>query len=191
MDNSKYYKPNVQLKHNEIPAAVSVDTGEIRVINQRPNNLPEGKEIWNGNGKFAKLYDKAWNYMLEVFSPLEFKIIAQMISMASINSNSLKPLNDNTTINELATTFNIHRNSVTKLFTKLSNHGIYAEFNFHKAPLSFDPNDPSTFNNPSIECKYWVLNPYIIFRGKTIDSALVDLFRSSKLSKYVDSVNYI
>jgi hypothetical protein len=191
MDKNKYYKKENMFKHYEVPAALNPDTGELRVINPRPNNLPEGKEIWNTSGKFAKLYDKAWNYMLEVFSPLEFKIVAQMISMASINSNSLKPLNDNTTINELASTFNIHRNSVTKLFTKLSNHGIYAEFNFHKAPNSFDPNDPSTFNTPSIECKYWVLNPYIIFRGKTIDSALVDLFRDSKLSKYVDNVNYI
>ena len=108
-----------------------------------------------------------------------------MVSMASVRSNSLKPLNDSTSIMALSETFGIHRNNIKRLLNKIKNHGIYAEFDFSKAPLSFDPNDPSTFNDETKEAKYWVLNPFIVFRGKTIDSVLVDLFKETKITRYV------
>lgn len=154
---------------------------------KRPNNLPEDKEIHFKKGKFGKFYNEAMDYMLEVFKPIELKIIMQMMSMASMRSNSLRPLNDETSIKQLSDTFGVHRNNIKRLLTKLYDHGIYAEFDFAKAPLSFNPNDPSTFSDVSKSSKYWVLNPFIMFRGKTIDTALVDLFRNTKITLYVAS----
>lgn len=176
---------NVRVKHNEIIQFVNPDTGKVRTMPNRVNNLPSSKEMHFPGGRFVKFYEESMDYMLKVFKPTELKIVIQMMQMASFNSNSMKPLNDDTSIKELSDTFGIHRNNIKKLLAKLFSHGIYAEFDFAKAPLSFDPSDPTTFDDESKACKYWVLNPFVSFKGKTISSALVDLFSESKLTKYV------
>lgn len=182
------YEQKVKLTHEEHVEIVNGNSGEVKRVRRGPSNLPENKEIFDPPTRWAKFYNTAMDYMLEVFKPIELKIIMQMMAMAREHSNSLKPINDDTSIAELGKTFGIHRNNVKKLLNKLYNHGVYAEFDFAKAPLSFDPNDPSTFNNESKRTKYWVLNPYIAFRGKTIDTALVDLFRETKIARYVKNI---
>ena len=54
------------------------------------------------------------------------------------------------------------------MFEKLLKAGVYAEFRFG----AYD----------GIR-HYWVLNPYISFKGKIINSALVDLFRETNIAK--------
>ena len=163
------YEKTIQLNHDEVAAKVNLETGEIIELKQRPNNIPEGKEIWNP-GIFSKRYNAAWNYLLDKLSDKELTIVTRMVLMARPNSNSLEPFNDQSTLEELATKFCIHRNSVRQMFNKLLKYGVYAEFKFgSKTGIKH----------------YWVLNPYIDFKGKTIDKALVDLFRETVIAELV------
>lgn len=179
------YERTIRLRHDEIAAKKNMRTGEFMEVIKRANNIPDNKELHFTTGKYAKFYNEAMNYILEVFSPIELQVIFKMVSMSSMYSNSLRPLNDNTSVADLSKTFGIHRNNVKRILDKVKSHGVYAVFEVDNAPISFDPNDISTFNKESRQVDYWVLNPFIVFRGKTIDSALVDLFRNTKLTKYV------
>jgi hypothetical protein len=179
------YTKEVKLRDDEVAAKINTRTGEIFEVKSRPNNIPDNKEVFFPEGYFHKSYDHAWNYLLEVLKPVELKIVVQMCQIASVRSNSLQPLNNETTILSLSKKFDIPRNNVNKIFNKLYGHGVYAEFNFAQAPLSFDINDTSTFNDKYISQKYWVLNPYIAFKGKIIDIGIADLFKETKITKYV------
>ena len=158
----------ITLNNNELPAKVNSETGEIKTITPKRNNIPAGKEIHYSEGMFTKSYEKAWDYLLDYLTPVELQIVTRMSHMARPASNSLEPLNNKSTVQEIADTFHIHRNSVPKMFEKLLKAGVYAEFRF----VAYD----------GIR-HYWVLNPYISFKGKIINSALVDLFRETNIAK--------
>lgn len=163
------YERTIKLNHNEVAAKVNMETGEVTEIKQRPNNIPYNKESWNP-GPFSKRYNAAWDYLLENLSDKELTIVTRMVLMARPNSNSLEPFNDLSTVEELASKFHIHRNSVRQMFNNLLKHGVYAEFKFGaKNGIKH----------------YWVLNPYIDFKGKTIDKALIDLFRETVIADLV------
>jgi DNA-binding MarR family transcriptional regulator len=163
------YEQTVKLRHNEVAAKINIETGEYTEVSKKQFNVPEGKELFNP-GSFSKRYDAAWNYLLENLTDKELSIVVKMTLVARFNSNSLEPLSNVSSVEEIAEHFGIHRNSVTKMFNKLLKHGVYAEFKFG----AFD----------GIR-HYWVLNPYISFKGKTIDKALVDLFRTTNIAKLV------
>ena len=166
----------IKLESNELPAKVNSETGEIKTITARGNNIPDGRELHNPEGKFTKAYEEAWDYLLDHLSDKEMVIVTRMMHMARPSSNSLEPLNDSTSINELAETFHIHRNHVKKIFDNLMNNGVYAEFKFG----AYD----------GIR-HYWVLNPYISFKGKTIDSGIADLFRETRIAKLCNKKEYL
>jgi hypothetical protein len=166
------YKKTVKLQDNETLAKINKETGEILEVGNRRNNIPKGKELFQSKAAFTKTYDEAWDYLLENLKPTELKIVVQMCRMTRMNSNSLEPLNDSSTAIDIAETFGVHRNHVKRIFDKLFKLGIYAEFKFHSVTGLKH---------------YWVLNPYISFRGKVIDSGIVDLFRESKIAHYINS----
>ena len=92
-----------------------------------------------------------------------------MCRMAQMNTNSLQPLNDATTAMELAECFKLDRRRTKKTFEKLFNLGIYGKFSVVDENIAFT--------------KYWVLNPYLSFGGKIIDSSIARLFKGTRLTK--------
>ena len=118
---------------------------------------------------FSKNYTRSWNYLLDVLSPIELKIAIKMSTIADMNTNSLEPLNDTTSIRELAETFGISVNTVPKAFEKLLYHGVYATFEYthYKNGLT----------------KTWIFNPYISFKGKLIKSDIKELFDNTIIAK--------
>jgi len=161
------YEQTVKLQHNEIAAKVNLETGEFQEVKKRPNNIPQGKILWNP-GPFHKRFDASWKYLLNHLTDKEIVIVSKMTLMARPNSNSLEPLSNNSSSEEIAQQFGIHRNSVNKMFNKLFKLGVYAEFRFA--------------STSGIK-HYWVLNPYIAFYGKTISNTLADLFRETKFAE--------
>lgn len=155
------YKVEYVLDNNELPAKVDATTGETQILTKR-NNIPEGKEVFEPDGIFKKDYTKSWEFLDRVLTPLEFKVVAKLCRMARMNTNSLEPLNDDTTVNYIADYFSIGRNKVAPLFKKLFKLGVYAKFEAYK------PDVPYT--------KYWILNPYLSFSGKIIHSDIAKLF---------------
>lgn len=158
------YEQTIKLKHNEIPAKINKTTGEVREIKKRRNNLPEGKTILKQEN-FAKINVKTIPYLIEECSKVELAIILQMVGKAEFNTNSLKPLSNETTVRELAEEFNISKNDVKRTFEHLYSLGVYASLKICKADSK----------------EMWILNPYISFKGKLTDDALVANFKDTKI----------
>ena len=163
------YKQEVKLQDNERIMKVNSETGEVTTIPKRMNNIPENRHDFEPDAIFRKDYTKSWEYLDKVLTPLEFKVVAKLCRMAKMNTNSLEPLNDNTTIQSIAEEFNIGRNKVSPLFNKLFKLGVYAKFEAYK------PDVPYT--------KYWILNPYLSFSGKLIHSDIARLFIGTIIEK--------
>lgn len=166
----KYYEQTVKLPHNKKLASVDMETGEVIEIPVRKNNIPEGKEFFGKEEKgWRKSFDHSWEFLEEVLTDLELRVVQKLCRLAEMNTNSLKPLNDDTAINTIAEEFNVGRNKVTPMFKKFFKLGIYAKFEAYK------PDVPYT--------KYWLLNPYLSFGGKLIDSDIAKLFAGTILEK--------
>lgn len=151
----------IKLNNNETPAKVNTETGEIFEFKSKRNNIPIGREVFEPNALFAKQYANTWIFLETMLTPVEYKIVHRMSLKAKMNTNSLEPLSKNSTIADLSREFNVHRNHIPKIFKKLFELGVYAEFKVFKYGEEVD---------------VWILNPYISFRGKLISSDIVSLF---------------
>ena len=163
------YTTHLRLNHNEVPAKIDVETGEVITVNKRPNNLPEGKQPFGIEEKgWRKSYDHSWDYLEEVLTDLELRVVLRLARMAKLNTNSLEPLSDETTQVEISTIFNIDHRKSKLLFKKLHDLGVYGKFDVVK------PGIPYT--------KYWILNPYLSFGGRLIHSDIANLFKGTVLT---------
>ena len=173
MKNFDYTK-QIRLKHYETPAKINVYTGEVtKVVNH--NNIPVGKELFEPNAMFRKSFDATEEFLDDVLTPLEFKVVARMCRMSKMNTNSLEPLSDSSTILEIAEELHINRRDVSKILDKLYDLGVYGKFEICKENTGYT--------------KYWILNPYIRFQGKTISSDIKHLFEGTKIHNHY--VNYL
>jgi hypothetical protein len=163
------YEVVVKLNHNETPHKLNMETGELIEVKSRRNNIPEGKELFEPNAKFVKCYYNTWQFMSRYLSSSELGIVIAMVTMADANNCSLKPLDDKTTVAELMDYFDISEKKVKSTFDKLHRLGVYGRF------------DVSEENKPYT--KYWILNPYIAFNGKIIESDISRLFTGTSVFK--------
>lgn len=161
------YIKELKLQDNEIPAKINQETGELIVIKQRPNNIPEGKSLLDYN-KFGMLNIELSKKLEKFFSNTELSIIFKLINRCEFKTNSLKPFNDETSIRILAEEFNVSTTTVPKVFKKLFDMGVY---------LQIKISEDSQVN------EYWVLNPYIFWRGKLKDDSLFLRFSNTDISK--------
>ena len=167
------YTTTITLNHEEIPAKINKSTGEFTELTKRPNNIPEGKEIFEPNGLFKKSYTESWKFLNQVTTPIEFKAAYALVMKAQMNTNSLEPLNDETTLNELMEILDVSINKVRPILKTLFELGVYGKFEV------YDPSKPYT--------KYWIINPYLSFSGKLVDSDIARLFRGTRIAKaYLD-----
>lgn len=160
------YTQEIALQHDETAAKVNLRTGQITKLHKRANNMPEGSEVFEPKAKFVKEYYRTWNFLENVLTDREYRIVHFMTRKAKYQTNSLEPLNDDTSKTKLSEVFNIPRNSVPKLFKKLKSLGVYAEVS-----VEYD----------GVENTFWVLNPYIGFNGKFINSSLVEIFKPTTI----------
>ena len=163
------YKKTVSLRYNEKIEVVNTETGEYREINTRPNNIPENKTVFIADEYFAKAYEKSWEYLVDNLSLVEIKIALKMSTMIEMNTNSLNPLDDKTSLRVLSGHFGISVNSIKKAFKHLLDIGVYASFRYgHYKRGIVDE---------------WVFNPYISFKGKLIESDIKNLFDDTEIGK--------
>lgn len=162
------YLKTVKLKHNQTVAIVNEDSGEITEIKERPNNIPEDKRIHKYT-EFSKVNSKAMKYLEKILSNEELGIVTKMINKADYESNIMIPLNNETSYRKLAEEFNISRNKVKNIFTKLFNLGVYAQIKVANGYHS----------------EYWTLNPYLSWKGKFIEKSISTYFCNTILAKQV------
>ena len=164
------YEKTIKLRHNEAVAKVDINTGEIIPEKKRPNNIPYGKEVFQHDASFSKSYEKSWNYLIDVLTPLELKVALIMSNMTEYATNSLSPLDNNTSYEMLIERFGISKGSVKKVLNKLFKVGVYASFKY------------SHYRRGLVE--EWVFNPYVSFKGRLIDSDLKNLFSNTIVARY-------
>ncbi len=161
-----YQKTTTLLNNNEFLLKGNRETGEVVEIKQRPNNIPEGKSKLDYENFGMINLD-----MLAILKPLlshtEISIIVSMIMRAEYNSNSLAPLNNETSIRELEKTFGIGHNLIPKTFKKLFDLGVYAQLK-----IATDRGN-----------EFWILNPHIYWKGKLKDDSLFKHFRNTEITK--------
>ena len=124
----KDYKKEIDLWNEEIPAAINLETGEVRTIMQRPNNIPEGKEVFENKAKFIKCYTNTGIFLQRYLTSEELGIVMTMIMLSDQKNCSLKPLDDKTTVEELMSLFDISEKKVKSTFIKLHQLGVYGKF---------------------------------------------------------------
>lgn len=162
------YTKEIRLKHNEIAAKVNTETGEIKEITKRPNNIPEDKEIFERDAKFAKCYKRTWNFLKFILSDTEYRIVHEMSLQAKPRTNSLAPLNNETSLDRLCSKYRISKSTASRIFSKLKGLGVYAEIDVE---YDFEA------------AGFWVLNPYIAYNSRVIDKLLVEIFSKTTIGK--------
>lgn len=149
------YTKTLKLQNHESVAVIDKKTGEFKEVKQRPNNIPEGGSLQKFE-TFSKVNDKAIAFLETVLSNEEMGIVFKMIKRSAYETNVMIPLNDEISYRELAEEFNIGKNKVDKIFTRLFNLGVYAQIKVANGPHS----------------EYWTLNPFISFKGRIISEAI-------------------
>lgn len=163
------YKSQFNLHHNEIPAVINSETGEIKELFRRPNNIPNGKEVFEEKGDFKKDYSKSWKYLKSVLTHTEYSAAHTLALMAKMNTNSLEPISDETPQIQLEQDLGLSKNVVKKTLARLFHYGVYGKFEVS------DPKKPYT--------KFWIINPYLSFSGKLIDSDIKNLFEGTYIAR--------
>jgi hypothetical protein len=165
----KVYRDSIDLKKGEVVAAHNPVTGRTRIKRDRPNQLPDGKQPFGVEEKgWRKSFDHSWDYLEEVLTDLELRVVQRLCRMAKMNTNSLEPLDDETTQLEIAEIFSIDRRKALKMFQKFFDLGVYGRFTVKKEHIPYT--------------KYWILNPYLSFGGKLIHSDIAELYKGTKLT---------
>ena len=151
-----------------LAAKINVETGEI-IPYRRINNLPSGKSVLKYKS-FALVNNEAIKTLSQIMTNEEMGIIFKMIQKADFNTNSLKPFSDDSSIRMLAEEFNIGKNKVNSIFKKLFEFGVYAHIKIHENKLS----------------EYWILNPYISWKGSLKSDSIFHQFSSTKIAKLLN-----
>ena len=163
------YTRKLSLEDNEFAAKINAETGEITTLRNVLNSLPDNHEIWLPNSSFHKTYEATWKFLIQALKADELKVVTIMSLMASANTNSLSPLNEEASIRNLSEYFGVNKDKINKVLKKLFDIGVFAKFEIVK------PDVPYT--------KYWILNPYISFKGKLVDSDIARLFHGTVIHK--------
>ncbi len=154
------YKVEISLKHNEIPAITNVETGETRTLPR--GNKSRDSVKFDLMPSYQRRYPKAWELLKTQTSDAEYKCADTLALMAKAYTNSLIPLNDDTTAVQLSEIFHVSRNIVSKYIDKLFKLGVIGKFEVYDAN--------------KIHHKYWVFNPYLSFNGDKIKRDISSLF---------------
>lgn len=163
---SMSYTQTVKLRDDESLAKIQVSTGEIIEVPKKVRAIPEGK-IKMRYEAFHLTNDRAMELLWTLVSPEEYAIVGRMATMADFRTNNLKPLNDETSIRELSRVFNINKARVGPMLKRLFDLGVYANVKVVNGTM----------------CEYWVLNPYISFKGQFVDESLASHFNRTIFSK--------
>ena len=168
MSRDGKYGVKLRLNHNEVPAKVNVETGEVKQTRdgRMHNKFPENKSKLN-YPSFGILNTRAAGIIADRFDIVERSIVFQMISMAKIGTNSLSPLNESTSQRELARVFDVSRSKVSKALDRLFREGVYMEL---------------VIAEGGERAEYWVLNPNIFWRARTKDDSLFKQFENTNIS---------
>jgi hypothetical protein len=160
-------KVELGLNHDEIPAAVNKESGEIRLVHRPKNNLPKDKTKLDYD-EFGMLNLDVTRRLKKYFNQTEIYVIFEMINRAEFGTNSLRPLNDDLSARQLAEEFSVNKNKIMSVLSKLFEMGVYAQFKVSENATAKE---------------YWILNPYIFWRGRIKTDSIFKYFAQTDIAK--------
>lgn len=163
------YTRNLKLKDTEVPAKIDLETGEIVEVRNIFNSIPDGKELWLKNEKFSKMFTYSWKYLVKSLNSDELKVLVVMTLMAQPSTNSMPPLNEEVSMLQMEEYFNVSRKKLPSIFKSLFEIGVFARFEVASEDEYYK--------------KYWILNPYISFKGRLVNSDIAKLFYGTRIEK--------
>jgi len=168
---SGYTNRGISLNHEEILGKLNSATGEFIGIPVKSNNLPKNVSIKRMKN-FFKMNTLLINKLKHsgLLNMEEIGIITYMSTIAEWNTNSLKPLNNDTSTRMLADFFMINRNKVNKVLDKLFKLGVYMQVKIHKDDV----------------IDYWVLNPNISWKGTLANDSLFSHFEGTIINSMIE-----
>jgi len=167
------YTTQLKLDHNEIPAKINIETGEIKEIRKHVSNLPDGKsklDYKRFHMKNDRLASVARDTKLLTYEDLG--IIDYMCTISEMGTNSLKPLNSDTPTTIMVEKFGIDKRRIKPLFENLFKLGVYLEITYYSA-------------REDREVTYWVLNPYISWKGRIKDDSMFNHFDDCIITRLI------
>ncbi len=167
--NKTDYSHTFDLLHNEAPAKINLETGEVKMLTKPMGKSNPDKMKFEPNAQFSKTYTKSWKYLDKVLKPHEFKAAYRLACKAKAFTNSLEPLNDETVLSILVEELGISKNQVKPVLKHLFDLGVYGKFEVADSKNSYT--------------RYWILNPYLSFNGTWIDKTIADLFKDTLIAK--------
>ena len=169
------YEVNLKLEHNESPAKVNMATGEICMLStkKRFSNLKDDENIILPKGKFTKVFDVTRSFLLERLSKTEWWVLSIMIERALPGTNSMEPIDDDTSMRELERIFKTDRQVLKRALDKLFDIGAYANYSISES---------------GERKKYWLLNPYVSFKGRKSNSDIMKIFDKTDIAVYYKNV---
>lgn len=161
------YTRTLELQHNEVPAIVNVETGEFNTLEPPKQKIPKDSKVmyFKHDQPFQRRFYKAWDLLETQTTELEYKAAEKMSRMAQAYTNSLAPLCPESTVREIAETLKIDKNKVTKVVDKLFKLGVIAKF--------------EVYERYEQHHNYWILNPYLVYNGRTIPKDVAGLFEGT------------
>lgn len=162
------YDKTVTLKDSQILLTLDKETGEMEEIGTGTKRNPN-QVTFMPTEPFIKTFPKAWQELYLLTTPLEYKVAQKMATMVKMLTNSLQPLTEETTYQELADMFGVSRSKVYSITKKLFSLGVYAVFKYSNADGE--------------EKNFWVFNPYLAYNGKTMDMRTINLFSDTRFAK--------
>lgn len=177
----------VQVEAHEAIQVLDTVTGEVKqpVISDNQSNL----EKWQPKQQFYKTYPVAWKLLETQVSATELKVAMKLSLMAKPVTNTLRPLNPETTTIELANILDQNRNTIRKIVKKLFDLGVLGQYSVGEV-IDLDPERKYTAKELSkmdSEVRtYWLFNPYLSFNGKYIHKDVPGIFSDTYYAKVSD-----
>lgn len=162
-----YKNHGIGLKSEEQLVKLNQVTGEITEVKPTINNIPEDKSLHKMD-KFFKMNVTLINKLKHsgLLTIEEIGVITYMSTISEWNTNSLKPINNDTSLRMLAEFFGINKNRVKKVLEKLFKLGVYMQIKIHKEDV----------------IDYWVLNPNISWKGTLATDSIFEHFKGTAIN---------
>lgn len=167
-DKGKYGATVIGIEHNQSIALINEESGEVSQIKISKPRKNKDLEPAPSLEVFQKHYTNAWKLLITQLSDKEFIVAYKLGIMAKAYTNSIEPLNDDTTALELSSVLSVDRRYVHKITDKLFRLGVIAKFECY---------------NGSIHSRYWIFNPFLMFNGKMIQKDIPNLFIDTVYAK--------
>lgn len=162
------YKQTVKLEDHESLIKLNKKTGVETDLKKVINHLPVGTELNKKKSLYHQVSDDVAEYLENRLTLTEYRVVGIMSRMASFRTNSLKPLDDDTSTYELQEYLKVDRKKVKDILKKLYLMGVYGIFKV------------SERDNPYKH--YWILNPYISSKGNITEKDVKDLFKGTDIA---------